>query len=420
MMSNGFKLKPPMKRVLGFSLVELSVALAISGVVGLLIMRWIDASRVPADRAAIAQDFAQAQQSIEAFVLRSHRLPCASDVGLGRENCASTTATELPWKTLGLASRFAVMRYGVARASAIGSVDLAALPAASIAPDLNQTFSDIPTTPEFSVTPVANSAAPINAGTSYAASITAAAGRRTSVNGLDWCHGLRQWTGGRVPGGLAIGNAVDSVSVAYALAHPGLDGVYAGSNAVARAAGAGAAPFIDLPARIQSVDYDDWVLAVGGAELLAKVGCTKRVAEALSSAQAAFAAYDHIRLIQQHWILVDTDVETASDGVADATLGVAMAALGLALGVTAEALAITSALNTEGLTAFQIVIAAGNLALATAQTVVAGVDLGLAVQAFVDAKAKRDATNTYVTTVYQQAQAALDRAILVDQKGLNP
>lgn len=419
-MPKGFKFQHPMKKALGFSLVELSVALAISGVIGLLIMRWIDAGRAPADRAAIAQDFAQAQQSIDAFVLRSHRLPCASDMGSGTENCASATATELPWKTLGLASRFAAMRYGAARANGAGSIDLAALPAPAISPDLNLDFADIPITPSFTIGPVANSTAPISAGTNYAVFITAAAARRTVVNGLDWCHGLRQWAGGRMPGGLTIGNATDTVSAAYALAHPGLDGVFAGSNTVARAAGVGAAPFIDLPARIQSVDYDDWVLAVGGAELLAKMGCTKRLAEALSSAQAAFAAYDHMRLVQQHWILVDTDVNTASDGVRDAGVGVAMAALGLALGITAEALAITSAVNTEGLTAFQVVIAIGNIVLASAQTVVAAADLVTAGIAFDDAKAKRDATNAYVTTVYQQAQAALDRAILIDQKGLNP
>ncbi len=417
-MAKWFKFRPVAKRALGFSLVELSVALAISGVIGLLIMRWIDASRIPADRAAIARDISEAQQSIEAFVLRSHRLPCAADVGAGTENCASATATELPWKTLGLASRFAAVRYGAARATGAGSVDLAALPAAAISPDLNQTFADIPTSPGFSVTPVANSTAPISAGTSYVASITAAAARRPSVNGLDWCHGLRQWAGGRTSGGLVIGNAAGTESVAYALAHPGLDGVYAGSNADARTAGA--APFVDSPSRIQSVDYDDWVIAVGGSELLAKVGCTKRLADALSSAQAAFAAYNHIRLIQQHWILVDTDVETASDGVQDAELGVAMAALGLALGVTAEVIGIASAANTEGITAPQIVIAAIQVAAATVQVVMAATDLDNARQAFVDAKAKRDATNTYVTTVYQQAQAALDRAILVDQKGLNP
>jgi type II secretory pathway pseudopilin PulG len=400
----------------GYSFVELSVVLVIAGFLGLLLMRWLDSTRLPEDRAQVIEQMGQAQLSIDAFLLRNHRLPCPAQVGDGNEACALTLASELPWRTLGLPSSFAAMRYGVDRGLG-GGADLAMLPTASISPTLSDSYPGLGETPSFTLHRPSNTAAAEAASAAYQASVNTALSLRSEVNGLDWCFNLRQSVA-RATGGLVVGSGANSSNVAYALAHPGLDRSLSGLNGVPRLNAADA--YIDAPSRLPAPDYDDMVWATGSAELLARSGCTVRMAEAMSSAQVAFTAYDNARILQRHWNLVDIGVETAQSAVVDAGVGVAMAALGLALGITAETLAIVSALNSEGITAFQIVIAAGNLALAIVQTGVAAADLAIAIQDLVDAKTKIESTNAYVTTVFEQAKAAMDRAVLVNQKGLNP
>lgn len=399
----------------GYSMVELSVVLVIMGILALLLIRTINANRAPVDRADILLQMAQAQQTIDAFVLRNHRLPCAAIAGDGNEACASAQATALPWRALGLSSSFAALRYGVDRGLA-GGTDLAVLSAAFISPALVNAYPGLGALPAYVSHTPGNAVATAAASAAYQASVAAALALTPLINGLDWCHGLRQTV--RRGGGFVVGAGVNATSVAYALAHPGSDRSFSGLNAAVRLAAADV--YIDAPAREQSADYDDMVWATGHAELLARMGCNVRLAQALTSAQEAFAAYDNARLLQQHWLMVDGGVETAVGAVVDAELGVAMAALGLALGITAETLAIVSAVNSEGITAFQIVIAAGNLALATAQVIVAAADSVAAIQDLVDAKAKLDSTNDYVVRVFQQLTAATNRAILINQKGLNP
>ena len=400
----------------GYSMIELSVVLVIVGLLGLLLLRWLDSSRVPADRAEVQQQLAQAQNSIDAFLLRNHRLPCAAIVGDGNEACAITLASALPWRSLGLPSSFAAIRYGVDRGLG-GGADLALLPTASIAPTLSDSYPGLGETPSFTLHRPANTAAVLAASAAYQASVNAALALRNEVNCLDWCFGLRQKVASAA-GGMPVGVGANSSNAAYALAHPGLDRRLSGLNSAPRLNAADA--FIEAPSRTSEPGYDDIVWASGAPELLARSGCLVRMADALSSAQAAFTAYDNVRILQLHWTMVDSGVETAQSAVVDAGLGVAMAATGLALGVTSVALSIASGLNSEGITAFQIVIAALNVTAAIAQTVVAAADLATAIQDLVDAKTKLDNTNAYVAMVFEQSKAIMDRAVLINQKGLNP
>lgn len=403
------------RRCGGYSLVELGVVLVIVGLLALLVIRTIIANRAPVDRAEILQQLVQAQQTVDAFVLRNHRLPCAAIAGNGAEACGSAQATALPWRALGLPASFSVLRYGVDRGLA-GGADLAALPPANIGPALASTYPGLGDLPAYSKYTPTNAVATAAASAAYQASVTTALNLATLVNGLDWCHGLRQTV--RTGAGFSVGNGANLAGVAYAIAHPGENRNFEGINAAIRAVAADV--YIDSPARAQTAGYDDIVFATGAAELLTRTGCNVRLAQALTSAQAAYAAYDNVRILQQHWLMVDLGVEDAVSAVKDAELGVAMAALGLALGVAAEAVAIVSALNTEGITAFQIVVTAANLVVATAQVVVAAVDLTAAKQDLIDAKAKMDNTNDYVTRVFNESRLATERAVLTNQKGLNP
>jgi type II secretory pathway pseudopilin PulG len=399
----------------GYSMVELSIVFVIVGLLGLLAVRAIQNSRAPTDRMEILQQLAQAQQTVDAFVLRNHRLPCAANAGDGNEACSSAQATALPWRALGLPSSFATMRYGVDRGLG-GGADLAVLPAPSISPTLVSAYPDLGQLPVYAEHTPANAAATAAASAAYQASVNTALSLTTLVNGLDWCHGLRQKARGN--SGFLVGAGATGIDVAYAIAHPGLDRSFSGSNATPRVAATDV--YIDTPARMQSADYDDIVWATGAPELLTRIGCNVRLAQALTTAQEAYAAYDNARLLEQHWLMVDTGVETAQGAVVDAGVGVGMAALGLALGVTASALAIAGAVNTEGMLAFQIVTAALNVAVATAQVAVAAADLAAAIQDLADAKTKLDNTNDYVASVFAQLKAATDRAVLMNQRGLTP
>jgi len=69
----------------GLSLIELGVVLLIMGILGIIVWRWVAATREPMNRTAIMGQLAQAQAAVEGFVLAKHRLPCAA---------SSTTATK--------------------------------------------------------------------------------------------------------------------------------------------------------------------------------------------------------------------------------------------------------------------------------------------------------------------------------------
>lgn len=394
----------------GFSLIELGVSLVIAGVIGLMLWRWIAATQQPVSAQDMRRQLGEAQSAVEGFVLTRHRLPCAAANTGGVEACGTADAVFLPWKTLGLSSDLSVLHYGVNRG---GGVDLAATGAAWIAPDLNIDFSGVP------VLPVATADAPAaaTAATQVTSLISAAAARRTLVNGLDWCRVLRGFAANPTATGvLSAGNITASLTVAYTLVHPGLNGQFDGNNRV----GAGGSWRFDLPGRVQDEGFDDIGLAVGPADLSARMGCVARLSAAQASAQAAFAQYDTTRVMQEYWSLREFDVTTAEDGVSGAETGVAMAAMGLAISTTSTLVGLASAANTEGLTVYAVAIAAVNMAVAVTETVLAAQDLVDAQQALVDSRAKLVATSTYAAGVYGSLADALSQSIALDTKGLNP
>lgn len=400
------------RRQRGFSLIELGVSLIVMGILGLLLWRWILAAQEPATEQKIQQQLSEAQAAVEGFVLANHRLPCPALAATGTETCTNAAAVSLPWRTLGVSSAMGELHYGANRG---GGVDLAVLPTATIAPDLNIDLTGVP----LSTPPTSNTAATaaITAATEVGTLITTARTRRAQVNGLDWCRVLRTYAANpALAGALQAGNATNSLPVAYILVHPGQNRQFDGNNAL----GVGGSFRYDLPGREQDAQYDDIARAVGPSDLSARLGCVTRMSAAMAAAQAAFAQYDTTRVMQEYWSLRAYDVVTAESNVISAGSGVAAAALGLILATADSILAIASALNTEGLTAFLVAVTIANLVVAVANQVLAAKALEAAITALADAKTKLDATSVYAAETYQLMARSLRQSILLDEKGLNP
>lgn len=406
---------PQRKQQSGFSLVELGVVMVIVGVLGIIAWRWVASTREPLQRPAIVSQLTEAQVALEGFVLAQSRLPCAASNINGSEDCANATALFLPWRTLGLSSQFGQLHYGVNRGGT--GLDLAPAPGTLerlVSPDLNLTYSGIP-----SADPDLPSDADVTTALGKVASAMAAATAQQAAdaNGLDWCRMLRRFAADPSAAGvLQAGNATASMPVAFVIAHPGLNQVFEGSNVIG---GVGGWQF-DFPGRSQASDFDDISIAVGPADLSGRIGCATRLSAMQAAGQAAYAAYDNALLVQEYWSLRVFDIEQAESALAGAESGVTLAAVNLALAAGSAALAVASASNTEGITIFGIALAAANVVTAAIEVGLAAVDLEEAKAALEASIAKEAAVRAYVIQLYETLAQAMNDAVLLDKKGLNP
>jgi prepilin-type N-terminal cleavage/methylation domain-containing protein len=396
-------------RQAGFSLVELAVSLAIIGLLGVIAWRWVASTREPLQRPAIMGQLAEAQSAVEGYVLGQGRLPCPASTTSGTSDCSNASAVLLPWRTLGLSSRFSQLRYGVNQA---GDYNLAnpATPN-TVMPNLGFDYTQgILTAPQNAEMDPA-----LGRLRGATGAIPLAVTQSALTNGLDWCRVVRRYAADAAPpaGVLRATNPLDSTSIALAfiIAHPGLNNVFEGNNTGAN---------FDFPGRAQTDTFDDLAVGVGPSDLSARIGCVARLSSMQAAAQGAYTAYDNARVVQEYWRLRKFDIVQAKSAKEGAETGVLLAAMNVAIAAGSAALAVASAANTEGLTIAGIALSIANAASAAVETGLAATDLVEAIQAEQDSIAKEAAFRIYLTHVYDTFTEALSAATLLDAKGLNP
>lgn len=356
----------------GFSLIEMTVVLAITGALGLAAWKLLPALRPAAEGNRTQLILSEARQAVEGYVLRAHRLPCPDTDGDGLENCTATSVVgSLPYRTLGLSSSQA-LRYGVYR-----NANLMTAQDADLAVVKDRLIPLLPPT-----------------------------GFSMEQNGLDFCWGLRN--AAAAPSGLVAG----SVPVAYAIAHSGADGVFNGANATATG--------FEAPGQPLSSAYDDQVVATGLSELSGRLACPARLGEVQGAARAAYSAYDIDRSAGMYQEFRTFAVPVREANVALAATNLALSILDVAnataTGITSVALTgVTAGVGAGSIAAAALGIAASAAAMvaATASTVTAGLALD-------KAKKQKTAAEAFKAKTTILAVEAMTAALAADKRGISP
>jgi prepilin-type N-terminal cleavage/methylation domain-containing protein len=299
-----------LKKVGGFTLIELAVTLAIMGVFAFAMFTLVPSLRgLPVFTKVTASTLNQAEAALNGFILTRGRLPCpdTSPNNLGEEDCTGLAIKGwLPVRTLGL-SLTEPVRYGVYRApNATAGLDgdLAVL---------------------------TNRYQPNDPGTLPTLGAVVLTAPITLANGLDTCIALLNVTNAIT--GTVLTAGPQSVRIAYGLAVAGPKGsAFDGLNA--------SADKFELAGTPKSGTYDDDTRTLGSAELFTRLGCANRLSATHSSAMALYASVDLDRAAIQYVAFRDFQKEVSAldrkvldTAIVLAGVDVALAAVDLAIGI---------------------------------------------------------------------------------------
>lgn len=363
----------------GFSLLELSVSIAISAIIGLLVWNFLAVSSSLSGGNAAEQSLLQAQDALEGFAQANFRLPCPATSAGGAEDCSSgATSGWLPERTLGL-SGINPLHYGVA----------AGLMTAS-----NRYTPNLPPVP-------ASSDATRNS-SGYTSPVTNTANGYTSpVNGLDLCYAILKQTTGISAGG---------VTSAYVLADAGANHTFDGSDANGFA----------LPGTPLTPTFDDHLLASGRTELFTRLGCPSRLDAADAAARAAYAAYDLARLsiIYHTYRLFQIPVQEYNYDMAVLTYYMALTTVAIDAATTVIDAAAIAEGGIEGPAVVGLLADFASDWSDGSSLTDAISGKSDAADAVETAKTQETEAATYQAWALQQAATLLEQAEALDQKGL--
>ena len=353
-----------MKKIRGYTLIELSIALAVLGIVLVMIWRFVGFNAQYATSNSEQSLLRSADMAVTGFVISHNRLPCPDTNADGNEDCPGGTAVgRLPYASLGFSQANAgQIRYGVYRNSAIGiaDADLAAL---------TQDRMQMITTQGSGLTMV---------GTQFS---------NAQLNGIDFCAGLRTAEAKTASNSfLHVVTPDGNVNVAYALALPGSKNAD-DAGGVLDAGNAGSTLAFEAPSRVTSGSYDDRVVAVAFDRLIGRLDCSQTLASATHAhANAATQAEIMKQATADYKKQLDLIAKLAEANMAGAIAGVASSTAGVAIGVAEIALAIAQSIATLGAAAPIAALAIAGSVLAVVALASAIASLAMAVDAWNEAK----------------------------------
>ena len=332
----------------GYTLIELAIALAVTGIVIVMVWRFgvLTSQRIVEMETPPA--LVAADDAVAGFAAANNRLPCPDTTGNGQEDCGGALTGKLPVVTLGLArADLANLRYGVFRA-------------AHTDPRLDADLA------------VAKDRLAPMIATGHPAAALSPSTLLLQTNGIDLCEALR--LGGALGADSAklnIRNAGGTMikNVAYALALPGgrdADGdgnLFDGANAVA---GAFAAPGQPVGAA-----YDDTVLAIDFSQMFSRMSCAGALAaashahaNAASSAAILYSGFlDYKVQLQLADEMAQAKISSATAATFSAGAGVAKAGATVAIAVAQTLLSLGAASPTLATSATAVAFNAAALAL---------------------------------------------------------
>lgn len=387
-------------RMMGFTLVELSVVLLALGMIlpgAIIFWQLSERHRVTTVQMDVQK---QSRDAVVGFLHANYRLPCPAADTLGVEDCAATRqAGLLPWRTLNLPRPEAgALRYGVDRGPSAAGVaaaptdqDLAVRrdrmnplrvrtpdprPQNGNAPNSNNPPIPVATAGLLGMTQSGDDAAPLNAACDAANAPPCPLGVDNAVNLIDVCLALNTSSDALLApaGRLATQVGANRRAAAFVIAAPGMldaDGngqAFDGANAAATSAD----PTFDPPGRAVTNTYDDIVLAASHTELFGELHCGQALSAvahahfnvATGSLVLERALYDYRDQLYIAVILAKADVEAAAAGVASAVAGSLDAAKEMVSAVADTTMSV-------GARAFQIALAAVGIGLAVASDIAA-------------------------------------------------
>ena len=358
-------------RYQGFSLIESAIALAVLGLVALLLLAfWRSSAQIEVKRSEV-ELLGQAKSAILAFAYINARLPCPASDASGVANCASGAQVGfLPWQTLGLADmRARKIKYGAYRRP-------------DAAPVLDMDLGVVRDRLEPLIT----------VGAARLATIVGIDSPLGRLNIIDFCTALNTMSSTITPANtnyLYTNNGSDNRNVAFAIALPGLLDADSALNASATLSGfdglnatqSPTNPGFESPTRPQTNTYDDKVVAMTPQTMFASLSCGMGVSAAghahFNAANAAQIArqgmYDFTYLLSLSAKMAGAGVAGAVATIAGATSGVATATSSLAEAVAQTLLSYGSVGALIALSTAAVVINAATLvaALASMATAIA-------------------------------------------------